>query len=71
MPWIKVPAATITFSGIAEIVPAAELPDEARVALTKGLKFDSADEEDVIDAVQAITSLLLGSKVATGYCNWP
>jgi hypothetical protein len=40
MPWIKVPAATITFSGVAEIVPAAELPDKARIALTRGLTFD-------------------------------
>jgi hypothetical protein len=38
LPWIKVPAATITFSGVAEVVPADRMPDVARRALTKGVK---------------------------------
>jgi hypothetical protein len=39
LPWIKVPAATITFSGIAEVVPAVRMPAAARHALTKGLEL--------------------------------
>jgi hypothetical protein len=38
LPWIKVPAATITFSGVAEVVPADRMPAAARDALTKGVK---------------------------------
>ncbi|WP_127792054.1 pyridoxamine 5'-phosphate oxidase family protein [Agromyces sp. LHK192] len=37
MPWIKVPAATITFTGVAEIVPAAELAPDVSHALLHGL----------------------------------
>jgi hypothetical protein len=48
VPWIKVPAATITFSGIAQIVPAAAMPDEARAALTKGLKFSDGSRGALI-----------------------
>ena len=42
LPWIKVPAATITFSGVADIVAADRMPAAARQALTKGVK-DAAD----------------------------
>lgn len=38
IPWIRVPAATITFSGVAQIVPADRMPAVARDALTKGVK---------------------------------
>jgi hypothetical protein len=38
LPWIKVPAATITFSGVAEVVPAVRMPAAARNALTKGVQ---------------------------------
>lgn len=38
LPWIKVPAATITFSGVAEVLPADRMPAAALKALTKGLK---------------------------------
>lgn len=38
LPWITVPAATITFSGVAEVRPADGMPAVARDALTKGLK---------------------------------
>ncbi|WP_411720090.1 pyridoxamine 5'-phosphate oxidase family protein [Mycetocola sp.] len=40
LPWIKVPAATITFAGVAEVVPAVRMPAAARTALTKGLKHN-------------------------------
>lgn len=39
MPWIKVPAATITFCGVAEVLPAARMPATVRDALTKGLEL--------------------------------
>lgn len=39
MPWIKVPAATITFCGVAEVLPATRMPATARAALTKGLEL--------------------------------
>ncbi|MET0934063.1 MAG: pyridoxamine 5'-phosphate oxidase family protein [Mycetocola sp.] len=38
LPWITVPAATVTFSGVAVIVPANRMPAVARDALTKRLK---------------------------------
>jgi hypothetical protein len=38
IPWIKVPAATITFAGVAEVVPADRMPAIARDALTKGMR---------------------------------
>lgn len=38
VPWVRIPAATITFSGVAGIVPATRMPAVARKALTKGLK---------------------------------
>ena len=40
IPWIKVPAATITFSGVAEVVPVNRMPAVARDALTKSVKED-------------------------------
>lgn len=39
MPWIKVPAATITFTGVATVVPASQMPADARSALTNGLEL--------------------------------
>ncbi|MBG6237835.1 hypothetical protein IWX78_000790 [Mycetocola sp. CAN_C7] len=39
LPWIKVPAAMITFSGVAEVVPATRMPAAARKALTRGLEL--------------------------------
>ena len=38
IPWIKVPAATITFSGVAEVIPAHRMPAVALDALTKRVK---------------------------------
>ncbi|MET4638451.1 pyridoxamine 5'-phosphate oxidase family protein [Mycetocola sp. 2940] len=38
LPWITVPAATITFSGVADVVPANRIPAVALASLTKGVK---------------------------------
>ena len=38
IPWIKVPAATITFSGVAEVIPAHRMPAVALDALTKRVR---------------------------------
>lgn len=43
MPWIKVPAATITFQGTATVVPRADVPGDVWQALTRGLEVP--DEE--------------------------
>jgi hypothetical protein len=40
MPWVKIPAATITFSGMARVLPAAEAPPELLQALMRGLASD-------------------------------
>jgi hypothetical protein len=37
LPWIKIPAATITFSGTARILPAEETPPEILQAVFRGL----------------------------------
>lgn len=37
MPWIKIPQATITLSGTARIIPAAESPDDIVLELLRGL----------------------------------
>lgn len=42
LPWIKIPAATITFSGLARLLPPAETPTEILQAVFRGLV---ADEE--------------------------
>ena len=40
MPWVKIPAATITFSGTARVLPAREAPPELLRALMRGLAVD-------------------------------
>jgi nitroimidazol reductase NimA-like FMN-containing flavoprotein (pyridoxamine 5'-phosphate oxidase superfamily) len=40
LPWIKIPAATITFSGTASILPAHETPREILQAVFRGLAED-------------------------------
>jgi hypothetical protein len=40
MPWIKIPAATITFAGQARVFDAAEASGEIRQALFRGLEAD-------------------------------
>lgn len=48
MPWIKVPAATITFQGTASVVPAADIPADVWRALTRGLEVpDGGDHPHV------------------------
>lgn len=47
MPWIKIPAATITFSGTARILEAAETPPELLQAIFRGL---ANDEEMMADS---------------------
>ncbi len=41
MPWMKIPAATITFSGAARIFPIDDAPAELRRALLRGTEQDS------------------------------
>ena len=40
MPWIKVPAATITFCGVAQVLPAGETPPELLQAVFRGMAID-------------------------------
>ncbi|HSN78282.1 MAG TPA: pyridoxamine 5'-phosphate oxidase family protein [Anaerolineae bacterium] len=40
MPWVKIPAATITFPGTARVLPAKEAPPELLSALMRGLAVD-------------------------------
>lgn len=47
MPWMKIPAATITFAGTARIIPAAEAPRELLAAIFRDL---SANAELVADS---------------------
>ena len=51
MPWIRIPAATITFRGIAEIVPAADLPDDVKHALLGGLEVTDGGELGALVAI--------------------
>lgn len=51
MPWVTVPAATITFSGDAEIMPAADLPDDAGHALLHGLEVTDGGERGALIAI--------------------
>jgi hypothetical protein len=46
MPWIKVPAATITFSGEAAVIDPQSLDAAVRQKLFRGLKGDSAAPEN-------------------------
>ena len=47
MPWIKIPAATITMSGTAEVVPGPQLPARVWHALTRGLEVAGGAEQHV------------------------
>ena len=51
VPWVKVPAATITFTGVAEIMPAGDLPAEARQALLHGLEVSDGGDRGALIAV--------------------
>ncbi|MGW4928896.1 pyridoxamine 5'-phosphate oxidase family protein [Agromyces sp. NPDC004153] len=51
MPWIKIPAATITFCGDAETVPAADLPPVVSEALLHGLEVTDGGERGALVGV--------------------
>jgi hypothetical protein len=42
MPWIKVPAATITFAGLATVTPAAEVEPALLESIYRGMTADPA-----------------------------
>ncbi|MBK8990002.1 MAG: hypothetical protein IPM39_28735 [Chloroflexi bacterium] len=42
MPWVKIPAATITFSGVARVLPAADAPPDLLHAIFRGMADDAA-----------------------------
>lgn len=42
MPWVKIPAATITFSGVARVLPAADASPELLRAIFRGIADDPA-----------------------------
>ncbi|MRG59737.1 hypothetical protein GE115_07635 [Agromyces sp. CFH 90414] len=46
VPWVKIPAATITFTGVAEILPPEQLSEAASRALLHGLELN--DDEPII-----------------------
>jgi hypothetical protein len=51
VPWVKIPAATVTFSGDAEFVPLAEMPEHVRDALLHGLEITDGGEHGSIVGV--------------------
>ncbi|GIK56932.1 MAG: hypothetical protein BroJett015_25950 [Chloroflexota bacterium] len=62
MPWIKIPAATITFSGLATILTPADLPAAARQHLFRGL----ASEEKTIANTAVIQVQPVGEFITYG-----
>lgn len=48
VPWVKVPAATITFCGVAETIPAADLPPDVSRALLHGLEVTHGGERGAL-----------------------
>jgi hypothetical protein len=52
VPWIKVPAATITFAATAEAVPAADLPPDVGHALLHGLEVTDGGERGSLIGVE-------------------
>jgi hypothetical protein len=51
VPWVKVPAATITFTGIAETIAAEQLLADAKHALLHGLEVSDGGERGALIAV--------------------
>ncbi|GAA4379451.1 pyridoxamine 5'-phosphate oxidase family protein [Agromyces bauzanensis] len=51
VPWVKIPAATITFQGVAETMPAADLPGDVRRALLHGLEVTDGGERGALIAI--------------------
>ncbi|KQM82219.1 pyridoxamine 5'-phosphate oxidase family protein [Agromyces sp. Leaf222] len=49
MPWIKIPAATVTFAGDAEVVPLSAMPEHVRGALLDDLEVtDGGDHGSIV-----------------------
>ena len=53
MPWIKIPAATITFSGVARVLEVSEAPEDVKKLLFRGL--ENVPDDDASTAIIAIT----------------
>lgn len=47
MPWIKIPAATITFSGEARLLEYGDVSDEAIQKLFRGMKLSETEQADM------------------------
>ncbi|QEO14256.1 hypothetical protein FLP10_07370 [Agromyces intestinalis] len=47
LPWIRIPAATITFSGVAEPVPVADLAPDVANVLLHGLEFTDEEAQSI------------------------
>ncbi|GAA1955677.1 pyridoxamine 5'-phosphate oxidase family protein [Agromyces allii] len=52
MPWIRIPAATVTFAGDAEVVPLGAMPDHVRSALLDDLEVSDGGEHGAIVGVR-------------------
>jgi len=63
VPWVKVPAATITFSAVASLVPAREIPSRVRDVLLRGL---DVEEEGARGALVGIRVEPVGDFVTYG-----
>jgi hypothetical protein len=62
LPWIKIPAATITFSGLACIYPARQMPQEILRSLLRGLDMNA----EALDAMCIIEIEPVGDFVTYG-----
>ena len=62
MPWIKIPAATITFSGEAGLLEYGAVSDEVIQKLFRGLKLSEAEQ----DAMQVIEVSPIGDFITYG-----
>ncbi|WP_394554085.1 pyridoxamine 5'-phosphate oxidase family protein [Agromyces sp. MMS24-JH15] len=51
LPWIRIPAATVTFCGVAETIPAADLHPEVAHALLHGLDVTDGGELGALIAI--------------------
>ncbi|WP_154793678.1 pyridoxamine 5'-phosphate oxidase family protein [Occultella kanbiaonis] len=48
VPWVQIPAATVTFAGVAQILPATQMPPGAREKLLRGLELGGAERGALI-----------------------
>ena len=53
MPWIKIPAATITFSGVARVLEVSEAPVDVKKMLFRGL--ENVPDDDASTAIIEVT----------------